>query len=254
MSHPPLRSVVLATCAVALVGVGSASGALVAYQNLILHANGGFTPRTLPRSHYAPISFKGHFDIDARDGGRPLALQRVVLDFDRDGRLDVNGLPTCPAERIAAAGVAEARQLCGSAIVGRGHVEALVSLPGGAAVPASSDLTIFNAPRVEGHPAVVLHAQFTSPATQTLAIVAPITQRSGEYRYRVTIELPPIAAGLGSLTHLDAEVGRRYEAGGKRRSYVSARCSDNILRTQGGFTFSDGTLIEGNVEKFCRSE
>jgi hypothetical protein len=237
-----------------LVTAAGARAALVAYQNLILHANGGFTPRTLPRSHFAPIDFKGHFDIDAKDGGRPLALQRVVLDFDRDGRLGVAGLPTCAAEKIDQASVAEARQLCRGAIVGRGHVEALITTLSGETIPARSALTIFNAPRVEGHPAVILHAQTTAPATQTFAIVAPITRRGGEYRYRVTIDVPPIAGGLGSLTHLDAEIGRRYEAGGKQRSYVSARCTDNILRTQGSFIFSDGTLIEGNVEKYCRSE
>jgi hypothetical protein len=248
-----LRLALFLAAVVAAITASGAGAALVAYQSLILHANGGFTPRTLPRSHYAPIQFKGHFDIDAKDGGRPLALQRVALDFDRDGRLDVAGLPTCPAESVANVGVAEARQICAGAIVGRGHVEALVTF-GGSTFPARSALTIFNAPRVEGHPAVILHAQITSPATQTFAIVAPITPRGGEYRYRVTIEIPPIAAGMGSLTHLDAEISRRYEAGGKRRSYVSARCSDNILRTQGAFTFSDGTLIEGNVEKFCRSE
>lgn len=254
MPSPALRRAVLLFAALAAVLlVSGAQGAVVAYKDLVLHANGGFTPRTLPRSHFAPIEFKGHFDIDARSGGQPPALQRVVIDFDRDGRLGIAGLPTCPAEQIDAASVAEARQLCRGAIVGSGHVEALISLAG-ETIPARSALTIFNAPRVEGHPAVVLHAQTRKPGTQTFAIVAPIVRRRGEYRYRVTIEVPPIAGGLGSLTHLDAEIGRRYEAGGKRRSYVAARCSDNILRTQGTFTFSDGTLIEGGVAKYCRSE
>lgn len=237
-----------------LVLATGASAALVEYQNLVLHANGGFKPRTLPRSRFAPIDFKGHFDIDSKDGTRPLPLERVVLNFDRDGRLAVTGLPTCPAERIDEASVDEARRLCHGAIVGSGHVEAQITLLSGATVPARSALTIFNAPRVEGHPAVILHAQTTTPATQTFAIVVPIVRRGGEYRYRATIEVPPIAGGLGSLTHLDAEIGRRYEADGKRRSYVAARCSDNILRTRGGFTFAGGILIEGSVEKYCRSE
>ena len=231
-----------------------ASGALVEYENLVLHANGGFKPRTLPHARYAPIDFKGHFDINSKDGSRPLPLERVVLDFDRDGRLAVAGLPTCPAERIDEASVAEARRLCRGAIVGSGHIEAQVTLLSGTTVPARSALTIFNAPPVAGHPAVVLHAQTTTPATQTFAIVVPIVRRGGEYRYRATIEVPPIAGGLGSLTHLDGEIGRRYEADGKKRSYVVARCSDNILRTRGGFTFAGGTLIEGSVEKYCRSE
>ncbi|MDX6627679.1 MAG: hypothetical protein QOE56_2668, partial [Solirubrobacterales bacterium] len=46
----------------------------------------------------------------------------------------------------------------------------------------------------------------------------------------------------------------RYQADGQQRSFVSARCTDNILRTHGSFTFADGTLIEGGVEKYCRSE
>ncbi len=36
------------------------------------------------------------------------------------------GLPTCPAERIATVGTAEARRLCAGAIVGSGSIEALV--------------------------------------------------------------------------------------------------------------------------------
>jgi hypothetical protein len=252
--HRRLRRALLLGCALSAALVSAASGAaLVEVGNLVLRADGGFKPRTLPAKRYAPIQFKGHFDLNSKDGTRPSPLQRAVIDFDRDGRLSVTGLPTCPAERVANASVEEARQICRGAIVGKGRIEALITL-GPNLIPASSALTIFNAPPVEGHPAVVIHAQTTEPATQTFAIVVPITRRSGEYRYRATIDVPPIFGGLGSLTHLNAELDRRYEADGVRRSYVSARCTDNILRTHGSFTFGDGTLIEGGVEKYCRSE
>ena len=58
---------------------------------------------------YAPIEFQGHFDIAAKDGGRPVALRQASLDFDRDGRLSAAGLPTCAAERVADASAEEAR-------------------------------------------------------------------------------------------------------------------------------------------------
>jgi hypothetical protein len=249
-----LRRVGLLCCALVVALTSAASGAaLVEVGNLVLRADGGFKPRTLPAKRYAPIDFKGHFDIASKDGAQPAALQRAVLEFDRDGRLGVAGLPTCAAEVVADASVEEARRLCKGAIVGTGRIEAVVAV-GGGLIPASSPLTIFNAPRVEGHPAVVLHAQTTEPATQTFAIVVPIVQQPGEFRYRATIDVPPIFGGRGSLTHLNAELSRRYRSGGKSRSYVSARCSDNILRTHGSFTFADGTLIEGGVEKYCRSE
>lgn len=238
--------------AAALLG-GSASGALVEVNDLVLRADGGFTPQTLPRHRFAPIDFQGRVDIAAKDGGRPSPLKQALIDFDHDGRLSVAGLPSCAPDSIKEASTEEARRICRGAIVGTGHVEALVALETGP-VPASSPLTIFNGPRVGGLPTAILHARTTVPGTQTYAIVVPIEQRRGGFRYRARIDLPPIAAGFGAITHLDVAIGRRYRAGGKQRSYVSARCSDHILQTHGRFTFEDGTIIDGLVEKYCRSK
>ncbi|MGN6216971.1 MAG: hypothetical protein ACTHN7_08450 [Solirubrobacterales bacterium] len=258
MSHPRLsRARVLGAAAAALAAAAffavPAPGALVEVDNLVLRADGGFHPQLLPRRRFAPIEFQGHVEISAKGGGKPSPLRQALIDFDRDGRLDVAGLPTCTPESIANASVEEARRICRGSIVGTGHVEALVSLPSGT-VPARSPLTVFNGPPLNGQPTAVLHAQTTVPATQTYAILVPIERRRGEYRYRVRIDLPPLAGGLGALTHLDVEIGRRYRAGGKARSYVSARCSDNILRTHGRFSFEDGTIIDGEVEKYCRAK
>jgi hypothetical protein len=233
-----------------LAASAGAGGALVAVNSLILRADGGFQPRSLPRRQFAPIDFQGHFDIAAKGGGKPVALEQAVVDFDRDGRLSVAGLPTCPAERIAAVGSAEARRVCAGAIVGTGEIEALVDLGGGTAA-AAAPLTLFNGPRQDGDPTVVLHTRFTTPAPETFAIVIPIERRPGGFRYRATLNLPPIAAGLGAVTHVEVKVGRRFSANGQRRSYVSAHCSDGVLRTHGRFTFADGTIIDGSVEKAC---
>jgi hypothetical protein len=233
-----------------LAASAGAGGALVAVNSLVLRADGGFQPRSLPRRQFAPIDFQGYFDIAAKGGGKPVALEQAVIDFDRDGRLGVAGLPTCPAERIGALDTAAARQACAGAIVGSGSIEALVDV-GGNAVAAASPLTLFNGPRLDGKPTVILHAHFTVPATQTFAIVVPIERRAGGFRYRATLDLPSIAGGLGAVTHVDVKVGRRFSAGGRRRSYVSAHCSDGVLRTHGRFTFADGTIIDGSVEKPC---
>lgn len=253
-----LRKVVracLLTIAIGALAAASASGdgALVEVNGLVLRADGGFQPQTLPRRQYAPIDFQGHVDISAKGGGRPSPLQQALIDFDRDGRLSVAGLPTCTPEAIAAASTEEARQTCRGALVGTGRVDALVSLPSGT-VKASSPLTIFNGPRLASGPSAVLHARFTVPASETYAILVPIERLSGGFRYRARLDLPPLAGGLGALTHIDVNIGRRYRAGGKSRSYVSARCGDNILQTHGRFQFEDGTVISGQVEKFCRSK
>lgn len=253
MPHRRLTRIALLCCAVTLAIAASAAaeGALVAVNDLVLRADGGFQPRSLPRRQFAPIDFRGRFDIAAKGGGKPVALEKVVIDFDRDGRLTAGGLAVCSPERVAEAGPAEARRLCAAAIVGRGHVEALIGAPGAAPLRASSALTVFNGPPRGGNPTVVLHARTTVPVPETFAIVVPIERRPGPFRYRATLELPPIAGGLGSVTHLDVKIGRRFDSGGRRHSYVSARCSDGVLQTHGRFSFADGTIIEGSVEKAC---
>jgi hypothetical protein len=233
-------------------GVAQGTGALVVVDNLILRADGGFQPRRLPSNDFAPIDFNGHVDFKSRDGGPPPTLQQAIVDFDRDGRLSVAGLPTCAPETVSQLSTDEARAACHTAIVGTGRVDAVISLESGS-VQASSPLTLFNGPRLNGNPTVVIHARTTVPATQTYAIVVPIERRSGEFRYRARLDVPPLAGGRGAITHIDVRIGRRYSAGGARRSYASARCSDGILRTHGRFSFDDRTVIDGSVEKFCRA-
>ena len=217
----------------------------------MLTADGSFTPRRLPRSTYVPIGFKGYADLKAVDGGVPAALQQLVLDFDRDGRLSTAGLATCQPSALQEVTPEEARALCPNAIVGTGHASALVTREGQPPVLASSLVTFFNGPRLEGKPTVILHARTTEPAVQNFVITIPIERRGGLFRYRATIDVPPIAAGRGSLVHLDASISKRYRSGGRERSYVAARCGDGVFRTHGRFTFGDGTIIDGSVEKAC---
>lgn len=251
MPLPGLKRIGLLALLAALAVTGTATGALVKVNDIVLHADGRFQPQTLPRKQYAPIEFEGFVDVAAKGGGKPSPLQQALIDFDRDGRLSVAGLPTCAPEAIASATTAQARRVCKGAIVGTGQVEAMISLEQ-ATVQGVSELTIFNGPRLGGLPTAVLHARLTIPTTETYAIVVPIEKQPGEFRYRARLDVPPIAGGRGSLTRIEVEIGRRYRAGGQNRSYVAARCSDNILRTHGRFTFADGTVVDGAVEKFCR--
>lgn len=240
----------------ALVGAGlllaaSAHGELVRFGNLVLTADGAFTPRTLPRRAFAPIKFKGRANLRAVDGGVPVALRRLVLDFDRDGRLSTAGLPECDPAVLAGKGPFEARSTCGGSIVGEGHAAAAIARPGEPAFTAETDLNVFNGLRQGGNPTAIVHGKLFTPQPETFVIVVPIEKRAGEYRYRATLDLPPIAGGFGSLTHIDATIGRRYRLGGRRRSYVSARCSDGVLQTHGRFEFADGSLVDGSVQRGC---
>ncbi|HKZ13997.1 MAG TPA: hypothetical protein VJL81_09160 [Solirubrobacterales bacterium] len=247
----PVLAILLLACAIG--AAVAAANAMVETREVRIEVNAAFHPRDLPVKSFAPVQFSGFLDVSKPGGGQPPALRQIVLDFDRDGRLDVAGLPTCAPESVAQASVEEARRICKAAIVGTGKIEALVALPvSGNLVPTSSPLTLFNGPRLEGKPTVVVHARTTVPATQTYAFTVPIEKRPGEFRYRATADIPPLAGGLGAITKISVKIGREYTAGGKKRSYVSARCSDHILRSHGAFTFANGLTIEGvGLEKYC---
>lgn len=249
----PLLVLAIVVLACALGAAVAGATAMVETREVRIEVNAAFQPRDLPAKSFAPVQFSGFLDVSKPGGGQPPALDQVVVDFDRDGRLDVAGLPTCAPESIAQVSVEEARRICKAAIVGTGKVEVLVALPfSGNLVPTSSPLTLFNGPRQEGKPTVIVHARTTVPATQTYAFTVPIEKRPGEFRYRAVADIPPLAGGFGAITKISVKIGREYTAGGKKRSYVSARCSDNILRSHGAFTFANGLTIEGvGLEKYC---
>jgi hypothetical protein len=244
--------IALAVLAVGAVIAGAAGAAEVRVGTLVLRADGGFTPRVLPKRRYAPIEFEGHGDVKTTDGSMPPAAQRAILEFDRDGKLDTKGLATCPPGRIQNATPKQARRRCRAAIVGTGHVRAAITLPGRRRVDVRAPLSLFNGPRQGGKPTVVGHTRSTYPKVETYVVVVPIEKRRGLYGYRADITIPEIAGGFGSLTHVDAKIGRRFRSGGAKRSYVSARCSDYILQTRGFFSFADGTVISGVVYKTCQ--
>jgi hypothetical protein len=238
--------VLLAASVALLVGVSGA--ATVRVGTLVLHADGSFEPRLLPKRSYAPIRFQGYGEVKTTDGSLPPALEHVKLDFDRDGHLTTAGLPACAPSKLEGATPEQARSRCSGSIVGSGHLAAAIPLAGLGRIGMSSPLTIFNGPRQGGNPTAILHAQAPFPVSETYVVVAPIERREGIYRYRTEFDIPAIAGGLGSLT----KIGRFYRAGGAERSYVSARCSDYILQTQGYFSFADGNVIYGSVFKACR--
>lgn len=245
------RLLSIAFAAGALLLAATASGELVRFGNLVLTADGGFTPRTLPRRAFAPIEFKGRANLRAVDGGVPVAVRRIVLEFDRDGRLATAGLPECDPANLVGIAPFDARSTCGGSIVGEGHATAMVARPGEPAFEAGTELNIFNGQRQGRLPTAIVQGLLFTPQPEPFLIVVPIEKRPGEFRYRATIDLPPIAGGFGSLVHVDATIGRRYRFRGSRRSYVSARCSDGVLQTHGRFEFADGSLVDGNVQRGC---
>jgi hypothetical protein len=87
----------------------------------------------------------------------------------------------------------------------------------------------------------------------------PGLRTSGRFGTRLTAAFPQVAADWGYATDFEMKLGRRWRAGGARRSYLSAGCPaprgfNRALFTlaRWTYTFDDGRLLESSLVRECR--
>jgi len=243
----------------AILAVGVALLATVAFGeriqlgNIIVDVNGGFSPKTLPKHGFAPITLKAGGDVSTADGTLPPAPHQIQIDWDRNGRLDTGGLPRCSAAKIENTTTPGAMQACRSSLVGVGFASGQVAFPDQAPFPASSKVLIFNGTPRGGHPVALLHAYAFVPAPTTFVVPVDITRiHGGRYGFRTALTVPVIAGGYGVITHFNIKIHRTYEIKGKRHTYVAARCADGRLQARGTVSFVDGSSLTGSIFRTCR--
>lgn len=218
------RRTAIFTLLVALVLGATASQAEVLQEgNIRVKFDADFDPHSLPRLHPAPVQIKIHGAIATTDGSHPPPLRWLEVELNRNGHLTSAGLPVCSAPLLQSTSTEQAMARCGDAVIGHGTFKATVSL--GGEVAAGGKIVAFNS-RLGGKPALLLHFSALAPVRFTLVVPLRITHKSkGEFGTLLRTRVPRIAGDLGSITELDLTIGRRYSAGGERRSYVSAACS-----------------------------
>lgn len=252
-----MRKTLLRTLAVvaalAVIGVGAAQAITLRIGEIIIVANGGFSPTTLPQHENAPIKLFGSATFKTIDGSRPSPLRRLVLEFDKHGAVETLGLPKCSMAKLVATTTKQARQLCPGAIVGTGFGTALVELPEQRPIKASSPLTLFNGPVKHGNPTVLGHAHIDYPGPTTFVILIEIQRiHNGRYGFKTVANFPRIVNDYGSAISGHLTIGREWTYKGRRLSYANARCADGRLQAKAQFSFKDGSFVQGTVFKPCQ--
>lgn len=244
----------LVVSALALALAGSAYGLRLQVGNIIVVADGGFSPTTLPKDEFAPIRLHGYSKFETADGSIPPILDQITIWFDKHGAVETRGLPACSAAKLAATTTPQARKLCPGSIVGTGFGKAVVNFPEQGPIPASSAITIFNGPRKHGNPTVLAHAHLTVPGPTTFVVPIEIQKvHDGRYGFKVVAKIPKIAGGYGTPTYGRISIGREWEYKGKTLSYANASCVGGRLQARGQFTFKDGTFLEGTFLRPCKT-
>lgn len=236
-------------CAAAAVAVTTQIG------NLKVSATAEFQPRQFPRHGTLPATFGSIVRIKSVNGEQPPALKTLIFEFDKHGRLNAAGVPTCTAAKLEGTTPDEARKRCAGALVGTGVGKARVELPGKAPFTITSPISIFNAPPEGGKPALIAHAYETVPSPQALLVPFTIERiHNGRYGYRAELELPPIAGGDGAATFAEATFGRTYTRHGHKTGYVEAECSGGRLQVQGKMIFGEGSFLPSLLSSPCHNE
>jgi hypothetical protein len=222
--------------------------------DLVINAEGGFAPSTLPKHEDAPITAHGGGKLSTVSGAYPPVIESINLEYDRHGHVETTGLEVCQRKQLLASTVAEARGRCPDSIVGKGQGRGVVVFPEQAPIPVSSPITIFNGPRVHGNPSVLAHFYTTVPVATAFVIPIEIERiHKGTYGYRTKAKIPPIAGGHGIPIAGHLKIGRKWTYKAVKHSFISARCETGRLQARGEFAFRDKTFLSGTFLLPCKA-
>jgi hypothetical protein len=248
-----MKKIFIAAVLGMLVVAGTASALKIRVGDLVLNADGGFSPTALPKHRDAPITLHGGGTLSTVSGEIPPIMETLTIEFDRHGSVQTTGLPVCKPGRLEQTTVATARRNCPGAIVGEGFGRAVVKFPEQPPIPISSPITIFNGPKKGGNDTVLAHFYTTVPVPTTFVIPIVIEKiHKGVYGYRTKARIPRIAGGAGRPISGSLKIGRKWTYKGVHHSYVNARCETGHLQARAEVTFDDGTFLAGTFLKPCK--
>lgn len=210
-------------------------------------------PKKLSKSTYTPASLKVTTKTTSTTAanGVPSPALRAVVDFDKNARLYTKGIPRCDSAKLQSTSTDVARRLCGNARIGAGTASALLPV-GDQVFTVKQTVTAFNGIPQGRKPVVILHTYGTTPIQTTLVLVGPISNYNKEgFGPRLDLEIPKIAGGQGALTDFQVKIDKKYVYKGKKRSFVSAKCTSGKLKARGTFTFLDGEQLTAFDTQGC---
>lgn len=218
-----------------------------------LKVDAGFSPRTLPRTEWTPISLDAKGEVEDRVFGTPPPLRELSAEFDRSIKFHLEGIPSCRRRRLETATDTAALKACRSALIGEGGLTVQVSMPEQNPVNLRSKLLVFKGGEADGKTTLFLHTYF-SLAPIVGAVVIPMTiarHADGRFGTRAVARIPQLGGGWGALTKFDLEIFRNVEVDGKRHNPISARCADGQLRILDRGTFEGGERVYREVIRTC---
>jgi hypothetical protein len=235
-----------ALIAVSVAGIATGANEPVTVEsgNLKFTFDGGFKPNKLPKKKFAPIKLEASGKIVTKDGSHPPALKSVVLETDKNGAVNVKGIPVCKSGQLQSRDTKGAEKACKTAIIGKGTTNVQIQFPEQKPIPVSSKLLVFNGGKSGGTTTLFIHAYITVPTPAAIVTTVKIKKISnGRYGLKSVATIPKIAGGSGSVTSFGLTVGKK--------SVLTARCPDGKLQAKAAASFADGTTAKATIIRTC---
>jgi hypothetical protein len=227
---------VLALAGVAALGVAGVASAVklssttVQAGNLRITFGGGVHQGTLPKHEFAAFKHTIFGTIETTDGTHPSAFRELVLDVDKDVKINTKGYPVCRAGQLEARDTKAAKRVCGKTIIGEGKATAEIAFPEQAPIKVLSPLLVFNGGESGSKITLLAHTFITVPAPA--AIVTTVTiQRKGTGVHAIA-KIPVIAGGSGSALNFSFTLGKTYRYKHEKVGYFEARCPDGVFKVR----------------------
>jgi hypothetical protein len=205
------------------------------------HVSGVVSPSKLPKTKRAPVALT--FTTGPHGAvGEPLSpTTRTQIFVDDEVAVFNRGLATCSVSAINGRPTSAAKAACARAQVGAGSASANVA---GVTVPVT--VTAFNG----ANKTLLLH--FAASIGSPVVLVGRLKRASGDYGIRLDFSVPPVAGGV-VLTGLRTKLRNTYTIGGKRRSFLSAKCgdADRKLNFKGTFSYGNGSSLTVSDTQAC---
>lgn len=245
----------LAVAALALLAAAPSWGVSKGEGDLIVTFDGGLSPMKLPRSGSAPVAVHvgGSFRSASGNAERLPQLRRIVVAINRGGKLFDRGLPVCSAKQIHPSTEANAREVCGAAIVGSGRVVVQVRIPEQRLFYVPARLLVFNGPRRDGQKLIYAEAYARNPPGAFL-LTFRLTRREGTLGTVLSTTLPASSREWAFLTRFEMRLHRLYSYGGIKRSLVSASCAAPPGFRRAVFPFARATYSFADGQRLSLSE
>jgi hypothetical protein len=233
--------------AVSAAGIATAANGPVTAEagNIKFVFDGGFKPSKLPKKKLAPIVLSASGQISTKDGSHPPALKEVVVETDKNGAIDVSGVPKCTSGKLQSRDTKSAEKVCKSAIIGTGTTNVEIAFPEQSPIPVNSKLLVFNGGKSGGKTTLFIHAYITVPTPAAIVTTVKISKiHNGRYGLKSIASIPKIAGGSGSVKSFSLSIG-------KQKKVLFAKCPDGKLQANALAKFADSTKVSATIVRTC---